>query len=286
MRVHILICLFTLLGVGSLTAQAYRLQFKDTQNAVNTYAMTVKMTGQLSVMGITVPVTSTTEAKTSEKVLKVANGLATIQFDMKEGKTHMDVSALPGEDQGQTIEQPVPTLTMTYDRTPLGVVSNMKMTGDFTTLFGANSDPTGGQMGVPGEGLVFPNKDLNTGDNWTGKQTISMFGNTPISLEANNTFAGISKVNGKTYLLIVSEITGKMPTTTLNPAATGQNADMKMSFGISAMKGHSTTLFDEAAGKIYQTKYSMDVTINMGILGQEGAGTLQMNMEGVTTLTK
>lgn len=160
------------------------------------------------------------------------------------------------------------------------------MTGDFTTLFGANSDPTGGQMGVPGEGLVFPNKDLNTGDNWTGKQTISMFGNTPISLEANNTFAGISKVNGKTYLLIVSEITGKMPTTTLNPAATGQNADMKMSFGISAMKGHSTTLFDEAAGKIYQTKYSMDVTINMGILGQEGAGTLQMNMEGVTTLTK
>ena len=62
----------------------------------------------------------------------------------------MVVSGLPGEESTQQIEQPIPDMTMTYNRTPLGKISDFKMSGAAAGFlgdqFGSMGNDTPDQM--------------------------------------------------------------------------------------------------------------------------------------------
>lgn len=281
MRIRMLLCLVAVLALTALSVQAYRLQFKDTAGATHTYAMVVNTKGTMNVMGMSMPMTSVTSMTTVEKVLAVKDNLASISYEAKEGKVTVTVSGVPGEDEPQTIEQPMPTFTITYDRTKLGKVSNLKMTGEMAGMLGG-FDPTSNQY--PGQGMEFPDKDLKAGDNWTAQQSVEVAPGSKINMIAKYTLTGTKVVDGKTYLALACDITADAPTLKVNQPADAEQpviSNLKL-------RGKATTLFDETAGVIFNTTYTMDVSMNLAAEGDAaaGAGSIKLTMEGKMELQK
>ena len=283
MRIRTLLCLVTMLILTALSAQAYRLQFKDTAGATRNYAMTVNTKGTMSVMGMSMPLTSVTTMTAVEKVLNVKNGSASVSYEIKDGKIKVTIAGIPGEDEPQTVDQPMPGFTMTYDRTPLGKVSNVKMTGEITNMLGG-FDPSSSQY--PGQGLEFPDKDLKAGDTWTGQQSLEVAPGSTVDMKAKYTLTGTKVVEGKTYLVLTCDITASAPKITITqPENKDQPAEAQPAITGLTLKGKATTLFDEAAGEIFSETFTMDVSMNLaGGIGEAGA--VKMTMDGTLTRKK
>jgi hypothetical protein len=271
-----------ILALAALSAQAYRLTFKDTTGVVRSYQIVADMKGSMEMLGSTVPVTSTTKMLAVEKVLAVRNGISSLSFELKDGTTKMGIGALPGDAEGQNIEQPLPGFTINYDRTPQGKVSNLKTSGELASRFGGMFDTLNNSSQYPGQGLEFPNKELAAGDTWVGKQTVEFFPGSQIHVTAKYTLVGTRVVQGKTYLELKCDMTGtmpaaaiKMPTLGGDDAAAAPTTTMGMT-----LSGQSTSLFDEAAGEIYGTTYTMKVKIDMTTPGDNGAGIMNMMLTG------
>jgi hypothetical protein len=173
----------------------------------------------------------------------------------------------------------MPDFTMTYVRTPQGKVSHFLMTGGLSDMLGTQFNGVNSQTEYPGQGLEFPAKDLAPGDTWTGKTTMSLFPGSQLDVTANYTLLTPKKINGKTYMVIACDMSGKMTPATMN-APGGATGGQQMSFGMT-MTGTSKTLFDEDAGQLVATTYTMHVNMDIAALGADaGAGKVLMDIDG------
>jgi hypothetical protein len=198
---------------------------------------------------------------------------------LKNGKVIARVTP-PGEDQEQKIEQAMPLFTINYDRTPLGHVTNVKVSG----LPSDQSDLMGAQAQYPGQGLEFPDRDLKIGDSWDGKQALSLVTGSTIDIKVKYTLTGTKVVNGTTYLVLRSDINtkvNKMPIAM--PAADGAGSDGQKATADMTITGSVTELFDEAAGQIGNSTLNLNVDMTMSAAGGDAAGmnlAMKMKIDG------
>jgi len=249
------------LGLTTLAAQAYTLQFKDAAGTTRTYQSQMTITGAMTAAGMNLPVNATVEMALVEKVLGVTNQVSSVTYAMQNGAMHVKVTGIPGDNPEETVEQDIPGFTFTFNRTPQGKVSNVKMEGEITSMFLGSADALVNPMESPGQGLAFPAADLKIGDTWNGTQT-TMVGNAPAKVTALYTLAGTEVVNGKTYLKITCDTTISVPGVNLNTNDGNKDIPTPMAL-VMNLKGRTTTLFDEAAGEPFRTTFTMSGTMVM-----------------------
>lgn len=283
MRVWSLICLATLLAVSSLSAQAYRLQFKDTAGATRTYKTQVNIAGSVLMGSISSPLDSTMSMTAVEKVTGITDGKSAITYQIKDGTVSVKVT-VPGEEAPQTLEQQLPEFSMFYDRTMLGQVSNLRTSGEAAGIMGGPANSANNQFINPGEGLVLPDKELKVGDRWSRKESLPMNADSKLDVTANYTLVGPKVAeNGKTYLQIDVDLTMNLPKMAMKAGGEGDQAiNMTMSMN---MKGKETVLFDEQAGELYRVSFKMSGVTNMAMPGQEG-DPMKMTMNTTAVMTK
>ena len=260
--------------LASLSAQAYRLSFKDTAGTVRTTKTTFTIKGSMDGSGLSLPFTSTSTLVENETVTALNAGVASLSRQLKSGTMSVSTTS-PGEDTPQTAQQNLPSYTITYDRTPLGKVSNVKIAGDLTKLLGNSSDSLTTQILSGSEGLSFPDRDLNVGDSWTGAQSLTM-GGAKADITMNFTLAGAQVVNGKTYLSITCDLTMNVPAMKVSSPL----GDIPMSLQVC---GKTMVLFDNQAGCLYRETSDLTNTTTITLPGVDvGAATMKSTISGVT----
>ena len=283
MRMRTLFTMVCLLGLAAVSAQAYRLQFKDPQGAERNYKMAMHMKGTVDTMGMTVPMDMTMGMKSAEKVHAVnANGTSSIDSDVKDGTVKM-VMSIPGGDKPQTIEQAIPAFGMSFDRAASGKMTNIKMTGDLDPKLKKQVDSINSQLQYPGQAMIFPDKELQIGDSWDGTQTFSLLPGAKMEIKVKYTLTGTKEVNGKTYLVLTSDINANIKDMTMDMSADGGAANTtKTQLKITMnMVGSGTSLFDADAGEMGDTTFKMKVDANMTSGGASGMTmTMKMTMDG------
>ena len=293
MRIRTLLSLVGILCVAAVSAHAYRLAFSDPQGAVRNYKADMTMKGTANVLGITAPLSSTISMTMTEKVLtKNADGTSSISFAVKNGKM-VASTTIPGDDDATTKTQPL-AFSMTYDRTPLGKVTNLKMIatpGGGADLLGAGMS---GQVQYPGQGVQFPDKDLNIGDSWDTTQQIEPMPGLKVNMTQTNTLTATRVVNGKTLLVITSTFTADAKNAHVNvplPAGNGVG-DNKATQALTldmTISGTSTALFDPQAGELGDDNFTLNISMNMQIGDAEAGGvnsTMTMTATGKMLRTK
>lgn len=283
MRIRSLMAMAALLMLATLSAHAFRLQFKDNAGDERTYAATMSMKGAMDMMGMSMPMTTTSSFTAIEKVLAVKDSVATVSYEVKDGKSVTEIIGM-GDEDPQTVEQPIPGFTLTYNRTPQGRVSNIKMTGEATALLGGFSDMMNNQMQYPGQGLEFPDKELKAGDTWTGKQEMELFPGSKLTINAKYTLVGTRAVKGKTFLVVKCDLDAKMANAKIKTPATEAEAAIDITLGM-ALKGTGETLFDEANGSLYETDTNMNIVVDISN-STIGTGKMTAKMESKVTRTK
>jgi len=283
MRVWSLIGLVCILGVSCLSAQAYRLQFKDTEGTVREYKTQVNLTATVAMGSITAPVDTTMNMTAVEKVTKVTNGKASISYQLKNGKASVKVSNLPGEEGPQNIDQKLPDYTILFDRTPLGTVSNLKTAGEASSIFGGGPSALNNQFMNPTQGFAFPDKDLQPGDTWDTSQSIPMGEDSKLDVTATYTLVGEQLSDtGKKYLQINVDLTMNLPKFAVKAGQGEMAMDMVMSMNL---KAHEVVLFDADAGELYQLSSKMSGVTTTTIPGQDG-DPMKMTLDATIKETK
>lgn len=266
MRVWFLCGLVALLAVSCLSAQAYRLQFKDAQGARRVYKTRVGITGNFNMGSISAPVESTMTMTAQEQVSAVTNGKASVSYAVKNGSASIKVPSLGGEDGApQTIEQSIPDFSMDFLRTPTGKISNLKVSGEASSLLGGPPNEVNNLLINPEEGLEFPDKDLQPGDTWSRTTTVALNADSKLVVVANYTLVGTKVAeNGKTYLQVDVDLAMSLPKLAVTAGQGDQalNADMGL-----ALKGKETVLFDEQAGELVQSACKMTGSVAMAAPG-------------------
>ncbi len=268
MRVWSLCCLVALLAVSSLAAQAYRLQFKDAQGISRQYSTKVVVSGNVSMGTLSSPLDSTMKMTAVELINAVANGKSSVTYSVTNGTMSTKLPNILDDatQQGQDIEQAMPDFSMDFDRTPFGKISNLKMNGEANNLFMGLPNEVNNRLINPGDGLEFPNKDLQPGDTWSGKSTVPLAGDSKVQLTANYTLVGTKVAeNGKTYLQVDVDLTINIPKLAVNAGQGDQAMSMDMAMNL---KGKETVLFDELAGELYQSSCKMAGTVTVTAPGQ------------------
>jgi hypothetical protein len=285
MRTRLFVTLLAVLGITALTAQAARIAFNDKAGTSRTYKMELKVTGAVDAMGISAPVDASVTQTMVEKITDVANGVATVNTSSSGGAVEVKVS-LPDENgttKPQTMKQELPGMTVDFKRTANGKVSDVKMSGDAMKMFGGDN----GMMGMgqfPGQGIQFPDGDVKVGDTWTGKETVTLAGDSSIDITVKYALSGTQVVDGKTYLVITADINANVPKLNAKTVAGEGAPDMQMAM---TMKGQAKTLFDEAAGEIYKEFFNLTTNITMTGNGENAMSMkMNMNMKGSMTKTK
>ncbi|HOS43221.1 MAG TPA: hypothetical protein PK794_05965 [Armatimonadota bacterium] len=276
MRTTFSVLVLAMLVVGSaLAAQAARLQYKDAAGTVRTYQATYDITGQFTLPGGgAMPLRMAMRFTVREKVIAVkADGTAAISSEMTDGTMKMTVL---GEEQ----ELPFPSVLMTYDRTPLGKMTNLKMSGE-----GAETMKQMQNMGLNqnfmsqfGQGFEFPNRELQVGDTWKVTQPFEVMPGMKMDLTALFKMIGAKTVDNRNLLQIDTDMSLAMPQAELK-GPDGAPLGMTMAMQMTAK---ATSYFDEAAGALYGANFSG--TINMQMAGKGGEAGAQ-NMHGTMTIS-
>lgn len=279
MKLWTVTCLALVLGL-SLTAQAYLLQLRDAVGTVRTYANTMTMTGDFAMGTITMPIKGTVTFTTVESVTGISadNTAAVISSSQKDGMMTLELPSMTGEEDTQTVQQPMPKLAMTFNRTPQGKVSNLKLSMDGRAMEGSPLDVFTNPMEDIGVDLEFPNRELNIGDTWTAKQSVALGGGAILNATGNYTLAGTEVVNGATCLKIQCSVTAS---TTAMPVSTPLGPQtMTMS-----MLGTTTALFDPRAGETVSGTQSLTIMVDMKSIGDDPT-VAKTNMKLNGTITK
>ena len=139
------------------------------------YHTKVGLSGNVSMGTVSSPIESTITMTALEQINAVANGKSSVTYSLKNGTVSVKLPNLMGDDNTpQSIDQPMPDFAMDFDRTPLGKISNLKMSGEAGNLLGGAPNQVNNQLINPEEGLEFPDKDLQPGDTWTRTTTVSI----------------------------------------------------------------------------------------------------------------
>ena len=149
MRVGLFFSLLCVLGVSSLSAQAYRLQFKDAEGAKRVYATHVDLTGNVTMGSVSSPINSTMTMTAFEQINTVKNGASSVLYEVKDGKVSVKVPNLAGDESTGaplSIDQQVPDFSMAFNRTPLGKISNLHVNGGSGDLIGAPPNEVNDQL--------------------------------------------------------------------------------------------------------------------------------------------
>jgi len=265
---------------AALASHAYRLAFKDTAGATRTYNNAINLTGSVQAMGLNVPVTGTVNFVMSETVNSVTTGSANITTQIQNGMANVTLSGLPGDEGAQTINEPIPPITITYDRTPLGAISNVKVTGQQAVLPGLPSELLT-NLQTPGQGIAFPNRDIAAGESWTGQQNLQLGQGGSAAVSITNKLVGPLTMGGRNLIQIDSTMTANVANLTVNMGDPGQSAAIPVNV---KLNGTGTTLFDPQAGVIYSMKSQYTVNATVSGLGDAGTITMNLTLNGTTTL--
>jgi hypothetical protein len=283
MRGYLMLVVLAMLVIGAtLAAQAARLQYKDVAGIARTYQASYTMRGQFTIPGGgTMPMNMVMSFTVREKVRSVnANGTASISSEMKDGSITMTIS---GEEQ----KMPFPAFEMTYDRTPLGKMTNLKMTGEGAETLKQMSSMGMNQnfMSQFGQGFEFPNRELVAGDTWKVTQPFEMMPGMKLDMTALFTLTGPKSVDNKNYLQIDTDMSMNMPKATLK-GPDGAASAMSMAM---QMKAKATTLFDETAGALFGAIFNGTMNMQMTMTDPD-AGAITMSgaltISGTMKLTK
>ncbi|MHB9133585.1 MAG: hypothetical protein ACYDBB_21180 [Armatimonadota bacterium] len=278
MRAWMWIVFVVILVLLPISAGAYQLRFKDAAGAMRTYRFEIKTTGTATSGTSTIPLDSTAVMTTVEKILNVKNGLSSISYEMRDGEMTGKFTP-PGADKPQTVKMPLPAMSMSFERSPLGKVTNARMSGQMTGMMNSQLDVLNKYQN-PGQGLEFPEKELKDGDTWGGAQTIPLDGDNKLEVTAKYTLIGTKVDNGRSLLQIDCDLAVKATNFTIKITQGDKDESMTISIDLT---GKTTTFFDEAAGGIYSTTVKLANTTTT-ILGKEPTP-LKMNtvIEGTMT---
>ncbi len=281
MRKSLLVVLLTILAIGAtLTAQAARLQYKDVAGVTRTYKASYTMKGSFNIPGQgAMPMNMVMTFTVREKVLQVANdGSAQIMDELKDGSITMTMD-------GKDMKQAFPGMTMTFERTPQGKVSNMEMSGEGAEMLKGMQGMGGMGMNQNmisqlGGAIEFPNRELSVGDTW--KMTMPPVEPMPgmkLDIAGLYKYVGTKVTDGKNLMQVDTAMTMKMPKTAMK-APDGSSLGMSMTMNMTAK---ATTLFDEAAGALFSGSFSGAMTMAMSMKNPETGEA--MNMSGNMTMT-
>jgi len=234
----------------------------------------------MDMMGMSIPMDMTMNMTTVEKVLAAnADGTATISYAIKDGKVVITMTA-PGETTPKTIEQPFPTFGMSFKRTAVGKISDLKMTGDIDPKLKQQLDTISSQLQYPGQGMVFPDKELNIGDSWDGTQSFALLPGSKMDLKVKYTLTGTKEVNGKTYLVLTSDIDAKAKDLAMKVPGEAGAADTKLKMTMNII-GTGTTLYDVNAGEMGDVTFKMNTDMSVVSEGSDGMSMkMKMIMDG------
>ncbi|HEY3418098.1 MAG TPA: hypothetical protein VGM23_14570 [Armatimonadota bacterium] len=262
-----------LLVIGAaVAAQAYTLRYKDVAGIARTYQATVNVKGTTTMPDKTaIPIVMVMNLTMKEKVQSVnPDGTATILNEMKDGTMTMTIN-------GQEQKQPFPAFQVTFDRTPTGKISHVKMEGQGAQMMQSMSG--GNFMNQLGSGFEFPDGDLKLGDTWKMNQPIDVLPGMKFNISALFTLVGAPVRDGKNYLEITTDANMNLPKSTMQIPNAGGNADAggatpSMSVAM-RMQGKGSTLFDTADGNIASSTMHMTMNMTMWIPDPQSGKTTQ-----------
>lgn len=275
MRAGWLILLLAICSIA-MAGETYRLEFKDQVGAQRKYKTSFSMDGCFAdtAKQRTANMSMAFTTYLTEKVLQNPNGTpAHIQQSIS-------ASSVSGTFDGKKIAEKIPAASAVIERTARGATRVIA-----TQSQQPPQEPSSNPMmsmgkgmqsiGQMGGGFEFPLLKLAIGDSWGTKRSIPFFGPKPITLNTQNKLAGSKIVNGKTYLVINSDMVMTMPSMSMSNQ--GANGALGFSF-----TGKVTTLFDQKAGEIYRSNFSGQGKFNMSIAakGQQQQVEGTMNMTG------
>ncbi|OPZ82349.1 MAG: hypothetical protein BWY76_02744 [bacterium ADurb.Bin429] len=169
---------------------------------------------------------------------------------------------------------------MTYDRTPLGKMSNLKMSGE-----GAETLKQMQSMGMNqnfmsqfGQGFEFPNRDLQVGDTWKVTQPFEVMPGMKMDLTALFKMMGTKTIDNRGLLQIDTDMSLAMPKAELK-GPDGASLGMTMAMQMTAK---ATTYFDEAAGAMYGASFAGTINMQMASAGGENGA---QSMTGTMTIS-
>jgi hypothetical protein len=176
-------------------------------------------------------------------------------------------------------------MTMTFERTPQGKVSNMEMSGEGAEMLKGMQGMGGMGMNQNmisqlGGAIEFPNRELSVGDTW--KMTMPPVEPMPgmkLDIAGLYKYVGTKVTDGKNLMQVDTAMTMKMPKTAMK-APDGSSLGMSMTMNMTAK---ATTLFDEAAGALFSGSFSGAMTMAMSMKNPETGEA--MNMSGNMTMT-
>lgn len=282
MRIRLFSLLVLTLALTTLSARAYRLQFKDPAGAERNYKSTLHLKGTAEVLGMSLPTESTITMTSVEKVLdKIADGSAALTFTVKEGKVQATVS-VPGAEEDETIAQDLPPFAMKYSRLPNGKVTAVHMTGNAGDTLMNQLSFLNGEAEYPGQGIVFPARDLKVGDSWEGMQTFQLAAGAAMEYKVKYTITGTRVVGGKTCLIFSNDINAKSTGLEINAAIIPGTPATALTVNV-ILSGKETTLFDPDAGEIAGNASTMHVNLVMASAGADGLTvTMKMSLDDQT----
>lgn len=238
---------------AGLSAQAYRLAYKGTDGAVNTYNIRVNSTTSSAVQGNKIDIIGTTTLTAVETVLSAApDGTLALSYQLKDRKSTMTLP-VPG---AKPMDTPLPDMRFTCNRDSSGKVSNLVINGTVsgkTAEYQLNNLMS--QLYFPGKGMEFPDKELRVGDSWDVHRSVEVAQGAPVDLKGNMTLAGTQVIGVKNYLIIKSTITAEYKNLTIPASAAPQSGgtpSQPMTLN-GSMNMQDTTLFDEQTGEIFRS---------------------------------
>ena len=170
MRNFLVLLAGSLILFCSLNAEAYRLEFRDPLGAQRKYQSNWVINGTADVLGMIMPISAQLHTFSSETVNKqLADGTSDLTYQFLKGTMNVKIDT-PFDAEAPAISQPIPDFSMTFNRDKFGKLRNIQMTGVAAELFGTQFDALNSQLQAPGQGLVFPDRDLKIGDTWDGTQ--------------------------------------------------------------------------------------------------------------------
>ncbi|MHB9024802.1 MAG: hypothetical protein ACYC7E_11615 [Armatimonadota bacterium] len=249
MRALSIFGLVMLLITASVNAYAYRLTYKDTPNAARAYQTNYAMKGELGMPGSDpMPFDSAMVLAWQEKVLAVKDGAATLALQFNPSNMTITLA-------GEKSTVAIPGAKLTFDRTALGKITNLKMeqTAENSSLTGINSTNPWQFLNQMGMTDQFPDKDLNFGETWTTTDKTEYLPGAVLEVKSVNKLVGAKTINGKQYLQIDSEITLNSPAHQVTISLMGMTMPMVIS---TQFTGKATSFFDEQAGQYFSATFS------------------------------
>lgn len=262
--------------IAALSAQAARLLFKDPEGTVRTYKGVYNVRGAMDMPGMgSIPLNITMAFTVREKVNEVrADGTANVTDELCDGTLAMKIN-----DEEKKV--PFPGYIMTYDRTNLGKISNVKMSGEgveqLKQMQGMGMGMNENIMSQFGQGFPFPDRELAMGDTWKASVAMEAMPGMKMNVNALMKLVGTKVVDNKSYLQIATDLTMNMPKFEVK-GTEGAASGMAMSM---TMKGKATTLFDEQAGALFAANFEGTMAMTMTMPNPES----DEDISATTTMT-